>query len=44
MLTLQRFTLDDHITVNTAPSTTSSWLQMDSVVLSWLLGSLSVNL
>jgi hypothetical protein len=44
MLTLQRFTLDDHITVNTAPSTTPSWLQMDSVVLSWLLGSLSVNL
>jgi uncharacterized membrane protein YgcG len=44
MLTLQRFALDDHFTVDTVPSTTPSWLRMDNVVLSWLLGSLSVDL
>jgi hypothetical protein len=44
MLTLQCFALNDHVTVDTAPSATPSWLRMDSVVLSWLLGSLSVDL
>jgi hypothetical protein len=44
MLTLQRFALDDHVTVDTAPSGTPSWLRMDNVILSWLLSSLSVNL
>jgi hypothetical protein len=44
MLALQRFALDDHVTVDTAPSGTPSWLRMDNVILSWLLGSLSVNL
>jgi hypothetical protein len=44
MLSLQRFTLNDHVTVDTAPSATPSWLRMDNVALSWLLGSLSIDL
>jgi hypothetical protein len=44
MLTLQHFALDDHVTIDTTPSATPSWLRMDSVTLSWLLSSLSVDL
>ena len=39
LLTLQRFALDDTI----APLS-PSWYQMDSVVLSWLIGTLIVEL
>jgi hypothetical protein len=42
MLTLQRFTLDDHVTVDTAPSATPGWLWMDNVVLSWRHRSLGL--
>jgi hypothetical protein len=43
MLMLQRFTLDDHVTIDTT-SATPSWLRMDNVMRLWLLGSLSVDL
>jgi hypothetical protein len=43
MVTLQFFTLDDHVIGNTAHSTTLSRLRMDNFVLSWLLSSLSVD-
>ena len=43
LLTLQRYTLDDHVLTDRS-STTTSWFRMDSVVLSWILRTLTVEL
>ena len=44
MLTLQRYALDDHVTSDAAASGLPCWRRMDSVVLSWLIGTLTVDL
>jgi hypothetical protein len=44
LLTLERYDLDDHITSDVVTSTLPRWRWMDSVVLSWLLGTLIVDL
>jgi uncharacterized membrane protein YgcG len=41
---LERYTLVDHFTAATAASATPSWWRMDSVVLLWILGTLTVDL
>ncbi|XP_021321304.1 uncharacterized protein LOC110437249 [Sorghum bicolor] len=45
LLTLRRYALDDHILLDTAGAVpTPSWLRLDSVVLSWILGTISLDL
>ena len=45
VLTLRRYALDDHILVDTSVVVqTPSWLRLDSVVLSWILGTISLDL
>ena len=43
LLTLQRYALADHVLADRT-STAPSWFRMDSVVLSWILGTLTVEL
>jgi hypothetical protein len=44
LLTLQRYALDDHISANARTLDDPHWHRMDSVVLSWLLGTITVDL
>ena len=45
LLTLRRYALDDHVLLDTAGAVpTPSWLRLDSVVLSWILGTISLDL
>jgi hypothetical protein len=44
LLTLRRFVLDDHVLVNHDAPPPRSWRLMDSVVLSWLHGTITVEL
>jgi hypothetical protein len=44
LLTLRRFVLDDHVLVDHDAPPPRSWCLMDSVVLSWLHGTITVEL
>ena len=45
VLTLRRYALDDHVLVNASVAVrTPSWLRLDSIMLSWVLGTISLNL
>lgn len=44
LLTLQRYALDDHVLVDVVPHLLPSLQQMDNVVLSWILATLTVEL
>jgi hypothetical protein len=44
LLTLLRYALDDHVSSDTPTLDDPHWRQMDSVVLSWLLGTITVDL
>jgi hypothetical protein len=44
LLTLQRYVLNDHVSSNTPTLNDPHWRQMDSVVLSWLLDTITVDL
>jgi hypothetical protein len=44
LLTLRRFVLDDHVLVDHDTLSPRSWCLMDSVVLSWLHGTITVEL
>jgi hypothetical protein len=44
VLTLQQFTLVDHVLDEPVTSMSPSWVQIDSVVLSWLNGTITVEL
>jgi hypothetical protein len=44
LLTLRRFVLDDHVLVDHDTPSPRSWSLMDSVVLSWLHGTITVEL
>jgi hypothetical protein len=44
LLTLRRFVLDDHVLVDHDTPSPRSWCLMDSVVLSWLHGTITVEL
>jgi hypothetical protein len=44
LLTLQRYVLDDHISSDAPTLDDPHWRRMDSVVLSWLLGTNTVDL
>ncbi|XP_066308036.1 uncharacterized protein [Miscanthus floridulus] len=45
LLTLRRYALDDHVLVDASVAVqTPSWLRLDSVVLSWILGTISLDL
>jgi hypothetical protein len=45
LLTLRHYTLDDHVLVDASTAVqTPSWLRLDSIVLSWILGTISLDL
>ena len=45
LLTLRRYALDDHVLLDTVGvAQTASWLRLDSIVLSWILGTISLDL
>ena len=45
LLTLRRYALDDHVLVDASAAVqTSAWLRLDSIVLSWILGTISLDL
>jgi hypothetical protein len=45
VLTLCRYALDDHVLVDTSVAVqTPSWLRLDSIVLSWIIGTISLDL
>jgi hypothetical protein len=45
LLTLRRYALDDHIIIDaTVAAQTPSWLCLDSIVLSWIIGTISLDL
>jgi hypothetical protein len=45
LLTLRRYALDEHVLTDaTAAVQTASWLRLDSIVLSWILGTVSPDL
>jgi hypothetical protein len=45
LLTLRRYALDDHVLVDASVAVqTSAWLRLDSIVLSWILGTISLDL
>jgi hypothetical protein len=45
LLTLRCYALDDHVLLNTMGEIqTPSWLRLDSIVLSWILGMISLDL
>jgi len=45
LLTLRRYALDDHVLLDTVGAVpTPSWLCLDSIVLSWILGTISLDL
>ncbi|XP_066391611.1 uncharacterized protein [Miscanthus floridulus] len=45
LLTLRRYALDDHVLVDASVAAQNpSWLRLDSVVLSWILGTISLDL
>ncbi|XP_066380746.1 uncharacterized protein [Miscanthus floridulus] len=45
LLTLRRYALDDHVLVDASVAVqTPSWLRLDSVVLSWIIGTISLDL
>ena len=45
LLTLRRYALDDHVLLDTVGvAQTASWLRLDSIVLSWILETISLDL
>src|SRR6266540_5202736 len=44
LLTLQRYALDDHVLTDAGYLLVPSWRRMDSVVLSWIVGTITVEL
>jgi hypothetical protein len=44
LLTLQRYALDDHVSSDAPTLDDPHWCRMDGMVLSWLLGTISVDL
>jgi hypothetical protein len=44
LLTLRRYALDDHVLEDAATPSSPAWSLMDSVVLSWLHGTITVEL
>jgi hypothetical protein len=45
LLTLCRYALDDQVLVDASVTAqTPSWLRLDSIVLSWIIGTISLNL
>jgi len=45
LLTLRRYALDDHVLLDTsAEDRDPAWQRLDSIVLSWIFGTLSLDL
>ncbi|XP_022681058.1 uncharacterized protein LOC111256779 [Setaria italica] len=45
LLILRRYALDDHVLIDTfLAARTATWLRLDSIVLSWILGTISLDL
>jgi hypothetical protein len=45
LLTLRRYALDDHVLCDpTGVAPTAAWVRLDSIVLTWIVGTISVNL
>jgi hypothetical protein len=44
MLTLERYKLAAHVLLDTPPANDPSWKRMDSVVVSWIFGTISIDL
>jgi hypothetical protein len=45
LLTLRRYALDDHVLVDASVTAqTPSWLRLNSIVLSWIIGTISLDL
>ncbi|XP_072147101.1 uncharacterized protein [Setaria viridis] len=45
LLILRRYALDDHVLTDTFPAArTATWRRLDSIVLSWILGTISLDL
>jgi hypothetical protein len=45
LLTLRRYALDDHVLIDASVAVQSpSWLRLNSIVLSWILGTISLDL
>jgi hypothetical protein len=45
LLTLRRYALDDHVLTDTSVAVrTPAWLRLDSIVLSWIAGTISLEL
>jgi len=43
LLTLERYALDDYVTSDAAPAASPAWQRMDSVVLSWSFGTITIE-
>jgi len=44
-VTLRRYALDDHVLVDASiAAQTPAWLRLDNIVLSWILGTISLDL
>ena len=44
MLTLERYELVAHVLLDTPPANDPSWKRMDNVVISWIFGTISIDL
>jgi hypothetical protein len=44
MLTLERYELAAHVLLDTPPANDPSWKRMDNVVVSWIFGTISIDL
>jgi hypothetical protein len=44
LLTLRRYALDDHVLVDASTVVQTPWLCLDSIVLSWILWTISLDL
>jgi hypothetical protein len=45
LLTLRRYALDDHVLCDpTSMAPTAAWVRLDSIVLTWIVGTISVDL
>jgi hypothetical protein len=45
LLTLRRYALDDHVLCDpTGVAPTTAWVRLDSIVLTWIVGTISVDL
>jgi hypothetical protein len=45
LLSLRRYALDDHVLCDpTGVALTATWVRLDSIVLAWIVGTISVDL